>query len=216
MPERFTEPDSTLIVVVLDKSGSMAGRRADTIGGFNTFLAEQSKGPDPARMVVIDFNEAVRLLVEATPILDVLPLTPERYVPAGNTALYDAVAYGIQYGAEQRTPNERVLMLTITDGEENSSRTATLASIKAEITSRQAGEWTFLFIGPDPEKWARQTGNTLANTSAYQPQAAASMFVGASNATTSYRTTTAWSSPNTQLDEFTKAAVDAAKKQSNP
>lgn len=37
----------TMICLILDRSGSMAGRETDVIGGVNTFIQEQQKIPDP-------------------------------------------------------------------------------------------------------------------------------------------------------------------------
>src|SRR5688572_6728484 len=84
--------DAILINVILDKSGSMESKRADVIGGFNAFVAEQRKAPGRARLIVTQFNTDVTPPTPAVPIDEVLPLTPERYTPGGNTALFDAIA----------------------------------------------------------------------------------------------------------------------------
>ena len=38
MNDKITE-----VVLILDKSGSMAGKESDTIGGFNSFIEKQKK-----------------------------------------------------------------------------------------------------------------------------------------------------------------------------
>jgi len=38
----------TLILMVLDESGSMGPKRDDVIGGYNAFLMEQMRDPSPA------------------------------------------------------------------------------------------------------------------------------------------------------------------------
>ena len=40
----------THITIILDRTGSMASIRDDTIGGFNTFLREQMAGPGEAAL----------------------------------------------------------------------------------------------------------------------------------------------------------------------
>jgi hypothetical protein len=77
----------TLLVAILDESGSMGTKRADVIGGFNTFLTDQKKlEADDLSMVLAKFNTVVSLVHKAVPIGDVQPLTPETYTPGGMTA----------------------------------------------------------------------------------------------------------------------------------
>jgi len=64
--------------------------------------------------------------------------------------------------------DERVICVIMTDGEENSSRTTGLADVKKLITKREsAGDWTFTYIGENPEKWARETGTKSGNTASF-------------------------------------------------
>ncbi len=150
-------PKPVLILVVLDKSGSMGIKRADVIGGFNVFLGEQKAQPGECRMSLVAFNTEKTVLFTALPLADVQPLTEKTYVPGGGTALLDAVAEAVNIADKDKRPEERVLCLIITDGEENSSRETTKAQLLAIIKEREArGDWTFTYLGPDPAKFHEQ------------------------------------------------------------
>ena len=111
----------TLIIVILDESGSMARKKSEVIGGFNNFIDQQKEiSTDEARLTLIKFNSRVfpvwrNIKLEETPKLDSV-----KYEPCGFTALFDAIAKGIQIGEGDQLKDERVVMLIMTDGIENS------------------------------------------------------------------------------------------------
>lgn len=138
----------TLILVVLDESGSMEPKQADVIGGFNRFLDDQRIGPDEARLTLVKFNTNHTVVHSAVPIADATPLTDRSYVPGGNTALLDAVAQAVRLADTAKQTDERVLCLVITDGEENSSRETTKDQVRKIIEERETrGDWTFSISG---------------------------------------------------------------------
>ena len=47
----------TEIVFILDRSGSMSGLEADTIGGFNSMIAKQKKEPGKALISTVLFDD---------------------------------------------------------------------------------------------------------------------------------------------------------------
>ena len=53
--------NTTVLVFILDKSGSMAGLEADTIGGYNAMLAKQKNGEGEATVTTVLFNQKVLL-----------------------------------------------------------------------------------------------------------------------------------------------------------
>jgi uncharacterized protein YegL len=170
----------TLLVGILDESGSMGPKRADVIGGFNTFLAEQKKlEADDLSMVLAKFNTVVSLVHKAVPIGDVKPLTPESYTPGGNTALYDAIAQAVRLADAETF--DRAVCLIMTDGEENSSRETTKQQVVEIIKAHEAkGNWSFAYIGENPERWARETGTSVRNTAQYNHGDPQASFVAAS------------------------------------
>jgi hypothetical protein len=50
----------TLIIVIMDESGSMGSKKNDVIGGFNSFISDQKKiKNDTARLYLVKFNTTV-------------------------------------------------------------------------------------------------------------------------------------------------------------
>lgn len=52
----------TELVFILDRSGSMQGLEADTIGGFNSMLEKQKKEPGEAFVSTVLFDDRVEVL----------------------------------------------------------------------------------------------------------------------------------------------------------
>ena len=50
----------TELVFILDRSGSMAGLEADTIGGFNSMIARQKQEAGEALVSTVLFDHAAR------------------------------------------------------------------------------------------------------------------------------------------------------------
>ena len=142
------------LVFILDRSGSMAGLEADTIGGFNAMIDKQRAEDGEAYVSTVLFdNESV--VIHDRVSLDKVPkLTSRDYYVRGCTALLDAVGGAIhhignvhKYAREEDRP-EKTLFVIATDGMENASRRYTYDMVKAQI-SRQKEKygWEFLFLG---------------------------------------------------------------------
>ena len=123
----MTNPNLTSINILIDASGSMAGLQKDTIGGFNTFLAEQKALPGDATLSVAMFSDDYSIVYDNLPIKEVPELTTATYRPSGSTALLDAFGrtidrMGKRFAAlpEEQRPG-KVLLLVMTDGEDNCS-----------------------------------------------------------------------------------------------
>ena len=81
----------TELVFILDKSGSMYRRTADTIGGFNSMIAEQKQEEGQAIVSTILFSDTSQVLHDRKDLDEIEELTAKDYVAAGNTAMYDAI-----------------------------------------------------------------------------------------------------------------------------
>ena len=84
----------TEIVFILDRSGSMHGLEADTIGGFNSMMEKQKKdsGDDgEAYVSTVLFDDFSRVLHDRIPIENVPEMTDNDYYVGGCTALLDAL-----------------------------------------------------------------------------------------------------------------------------
>lgn len=142
------------IVFILDKSGSMSGLEADTIGGYNSFLKKQ-RGEDVDSLVsTVLFSDRSEVVHDRVPIADVEAMTESQYSVGGSTALLDAVGDAIahirnvhKYAREEDRPEKTVFVIT-TDGEENSSRRRSRAEVK-KMVEKQKEEfgWEFVFLG---------------------------------------------------------------------
>lgn len=144
----------TEIILILDRSGSMCPLTRDTIGGFNSFIENQKKVDGEAKITTVLFNEEYKLLHDGVDINDISPLTETEYITGGMTALYDAVGktinnVGVRLSgtAEEERPS-KVIVVIITDGEENSSREFTKDKVKEMITHQtEKYNWEFVFLG---------------------------------------------------------------------
>ncbi len=83
--------DLTELVFILDKSGSMQGLEADTVGGYNSMLEKQKKEPGSANVTTVLFSSDISLLHDRVPIEEVKALTDREYRVGGMTALLDAI-----------------------------------------------------------------------------------------------------------------------------
>ena len=81
----------TELVFILDRSGSMSGLEADTIGGFNSMLAQQKREAGEALVSTVLFANDSTVIHDRLPLCEVPPLTEKEYFTRGCTALLDAI-----------------------------------------------------------------------------------------------------------------------------
>lgn len=144
----------TELVFILDRSGSMCGLEADTIGGYNALLEKQKKEAGEARVTTVLFDDCCEVLHDRIEIAGLAPITDKEYYVRGSTALLDAVGTTIQRIAKAQRFTapayraDRVLFVITTDGYENSSRKYNYAQVKEMIeTQKKKFGWEFLFLG---------------------------------------------------------------------
>ncbi len=158
----MTDTSRRLIVIVLDRSGSMMSVKSDTEGGLRAFLAEQVDVPGETLVTLRQFDTVHDTVFENVLLADVPPFELK---PRGGTALLDAVGSTIATVAEQiddmaeaDRPSE-VVMVILTDGHENSSKEYRLDQIKKLITQRQDEDgWVFVFLGANQDAFAAAGG----------------------------------------------------------
>lgn len=147
------------VTFVLDRTGSMAIRRAETILGFNSWMEEMEKFPGDVVFTLIqfdsisiDFQYQHKLLTAADP----LRLNEELYLPRSWTPLYDAIGKAITATEKylEEESDVSVLIVVMTDGLENHSREWTLEGIKASIEEKTKTGWTFTYLGAGPLAWS--------------------------------------------------------------
>ncbi|MBV7509003.1 VWA domain-containing protein [Bacillus sp. sid0103] len=144
----------TELVFILDKSGSMAGLEADTIGGYNAMLKKQQKAEGEAIVTTVLFDHQYELLHDRINVKGISLLTDKDYEVGGTTALFDAIGFTIQkiVNVQKRTSEaeraEKVLFVITTDGMENASREFTVEKVKKMVQyQKEKFGWEFLFLG---------------------------------------------------------------------
>ncbi|MDO4565080.1 MAG: hypothetical protein Q4C04_05650 [Clostridia bacterium] len=157
----------TEIVFILDRSGSMAGLEADTIGGFNSMIKEQKKVSGTALISTILFDNKSEVIHDRVDVNSIALMTDREYSPRGCTALLDAIGDAIhhignvhKYARKEDVP-ERTMFVITTDGLENASHKYDARQVKKMIERQKSKYgWEFLFLGAniDAVETARSIG----------------------------------------------------------
>ena len=144
----------TELVFILDRSGSMSGLESDTIGGFNSMLAQQKREAGEALVSTVLFANDSTVIHDRLPLSEVPPLTEKEYFTCGCTALLDAVGGAIhhignihKYARREDVP-EKTLFVITTDGYENASRRYNYETVRRMIErQKEKYGWEFIFLG---------------------------------------------------------------------
>ena len=157
----------TELVFILDRSGSMSGLEADTIGGFNSLIEKQRKQDGECYVSTILFDNDSQVLHDRVRLADVKPMTDRDYTVRGCTALLDAIGGAIRhiahihkYARPEDVPEHTVFVIT-TDGMENASRHYDAERVKRMIEhEKEKYGWEFLFLAAniDAVSTARRFG----------------------------------------------------------
>ena len=143
----------TELVFILDRSGSMSGFEADTIGGFNATIEKQKGQEGKVYVSTVLFDNYSEVIHDRVDIREIKPMTRNDYQVRGCTALLDAIGGAIRhignvhkYARPEDIPEHTVFIIT-TDGMENASHRYSSAEIKAKI-KRQTEKygWEFIFL----------------------------------------------------------------------
>jgi uncharacterized protein YegL len=152
--------DYTEIVVLLDRSGSMQHGKDDHEGGLISFVEDQRQLEGDVRFTLIQFDnvEPCEIIYDGVPIASVDQIT---LIPRGGTPLLDAVGLTIAHVAERlkgKKPDQVVVMI-ITDGQENASREYKREQVKQMIREYETNHnWKFLYLGADVDAFAEAGG----------------------------------------------------------
>ena len=146
--------NTTELVFILDRSGSMAGLEADTIGGFNSMLEKQKKQDGKCYVSTILFDHETQVVHDRVELSSVRPMTENDYFVRGSTALIDAIGSSIhhianihKYARPEDVPQNTMFVIT-TDGMENASRKYSSSEVKKMIEKeKEKYGWEFIFIG---------------------------------------------------------------------
>ena len=144
--------ETSELVFILDRSGSMSGLEKDTIGGFNSLIQKQRKEKGKCYVSCVLFDDVQEVIYDRMLLNEVKKMTQKQYYARGCTALLDAMGGAIRHiGNVHKYSKEEIgktLFIIITDGLENSSKRYTYVTIK-QMVERQKEKygWEFIFIG---------------------------------------------------------------------
>jgi Mg-chelatase subunit ChlD len=173
-----TAANRTLLVLVVDRSGSMASIREDMEGGIATLLGEQRHEAGECLVTLAQFDTEYELVWDRLPIAEAKSY---RLVPRGSTALLDAMGRTMAVTAERIAAmgeGERpgtVVFVVVTDGLENSSVEWTHPQVTEAVQRHMEKDgWQFTFLGANQDAIAEggRVGVAAASSLTYDATAA--------------------------------------------
>ncbi len=172
-----------LVNFIQDRSGSMASVWQETVNGFKTFIKDLKEKGDQDGVDYLLSLTVFDTLIE-TPLLAVsLDEVPEdalaKHGPRGATALYDAAGKMLEAISQASHGADKIIVVIVTDGQENSSREWTKDNLNKAIEDRlNQGHWSFVYLGTQPETWddAQSIGIGLGAAALYDPNRAAASY----------------------------------------
>lgn len=146
--------NTTELVFIIDRSGSMAGLEKDTIGGFNAMIEKQKKEKGECLVSTVLFDNTSEVLHDRVKLSEIRPMNEDEYYVRGCTALIDAIGGAIhhignvhKYARKEDVPEHTMFIIT-TDGMENASHRYSSEDVKRMIERQKSKYgWEFLFIG---------------------------------------------------------------------
>ena len=177
--------NTTELVFILDKSGSMCGMEGDTVGGFNSTIAKQRKLDGKVYVSTVLFSNDSKVLHDRVDIREITPMREEDFLVGGCTALLDAIGSNIDhikmvhhYARPEDRPT-KTLFVIMTDGLENASRHFSDAQIRSLIREQeQNAGWEFMFIGADIDVFASADDVGIKRSHSFEMSKSTDSFAG--------------------------------------
>jgi uncharacterized protein YegL len=197
--EIINTDEKTQIVAVLDRSGSMGDKNFihTAISKFNEYISGQKAQPGDATVSVILFDDEYEVLHDNINLNNLNELTIKEWFPRGMTRLYDAIGKTINTITDSHNKMNKndvpakVLVVILTDGQENDSREFSSSVITDLIKEKEKLNWNFIFLGANQDAFAaaRKMGISYGNTLSFDKsdKGAAIYTSTLSNATSNYR-----------------------------
>lgn len=144
----FSAADSPVTVgLIVDSSGSMREGRDRVVASVGAFAASSHPQDD---LFALTFNESVRSVLPETGPFTSDPALLEAALRSGiraygRTALYDAVARGLEYVSRGRHP--RRVLIVVADGGDNASKT-TFGSVLRQAQASNAAIYAVGVVDP--------------------------------------------------------------------
>jgi uncharacterized protein YegL len=151
------------VVAVIDRSGSMAGKESDTIGGINATIDElkQNKVDENGNSTSIVkfsikfFDHQEKLMINSLDIENITPLKVSDLKPRGQTALLDAMGNTITHFINKKKCDpssfDTCIIYVATDGIENCSIEYTKEEIKNLVEEAKQYSIEILYLGANQD-----------------------------------------------------------------
>jgi uncharacterized protein with von Willebrand factor type A (vWA) domain len=192
--KRTRRSRATLVSLLLDESSSMTSCKPQTISGFNEYLVSLgNRKYGEVLFTLTKFNSSRTAVVYAgDPVSKIAKLTDYNYTPDSTTPLLDAIGktiVSVQASLNSRKDKPAVLVVIMTDGQENASREYTKEAVNKLIDDKKKEGWTFVFLaaGQDAIASAAQYGIAAAFASSYDTVHTGTTMRNLSAATTRVR-----------------------------
>lgn len=187
---------TTFVSFLLDETGSMQSCLASTISGFNEYVQSLRGGQKhgDVSFTLVKFNsERTQIVHQAVPMKDVAELDESNYQPGATTPLYDAIGRTVtaMEAALKRVKAKakaKVLVVIMTDGQENASKEYDQKKIFSLIEAKKKEGWLFVFMGADQDAYAAAAdlGVGKGSTMSYASQHTGKMYRTLAGATNRY------------------------------
>ncbi len=132
--------------------------KSDVIGGYNSFIKEQSKVDGECDISLYQFDDEYETTYKDKDIQRAPKLNNENYVPRGWTKLLDAIGKTINSTGEtlanlkEKDRPAKVLMVIFSDGQENKSTEFTREQIFKMIKHQtDKYKWEFCYLGANQD-----------------------------------------------------------------
>ena len=135
--------------LLFDETGSMGAIAQEAVKSVGEYI-ETLKDKTPAATVIIStFNSCKGLSVLRRGIAkDISVVSHEEYRPSCSTPLIDSMMAMIKMLKEETSKGDNVVLVVMTDGEENCSRDYSLEELKKKVKSvRDKRNWEVIFLG---------------------------------------------------------------------
>lgn len=144
--------------ILLDRSGSMENCRDTTIDAINEYAMGLRRSDEvDARVTLTIFDsDSIDTLQHAEPAKSFMELSRQNFVPRAMTPLLDAIGKAVaDIDKVTLRDGEKVGLVILTDGQENSSTEHTKETIRKLLTDRQDNKgWLVTFLGADVDAFS--------------------------------------------------------------
>jgi Ca-activated chloride channel homolog len=145
--------------IVIDNSGSMRDKRP-AVNQAALNLVRSSNKDD--KVFIVNFNSEPYLDQDFTGNIAELKDALDHIDSRGGTALYDSVAAAADHLMKMRDPNEKKVILIVTDGEDNASTLTLEKAVQDVAVDGGPTIYTIGILGGEKEKRARRALRILA------------------------------------------------------